>query len=104
MSLLLAPLNPPITDWRGKTAWIVGASSGIGRAVAVALLSRGARVAVSARSGDALESMAARHPGAAIVLPLDVRDAAEGLILAMERGRPGHRRTLVGSTRRRELS
>jgi len=87
MSLLLAPLNPPITDWRGKTAWIVGASSGIGRAVALALLSRGARVAVSARNGDALESMAARHPGAAIVLPLDVRDgaavrAAHGLLAA----------------------
>jgi short-subunit dehydrogenase len=76
MSLLFAPLNPPITDWRGKTAWIVGASSGIGRAVALALLSRGARVAVSARSGAALESMAAQHPGAAIVLPLDVCDAA----------------------------
>ena len=75
MSLLFAPLNPPITDWRGKTAWIVGASSGIGRAVALALLSRGARVAVSARNGAALESMAAQHPGAAIVLPLDVCDA-----------------------------
>lgn len=75
---LFAPLNPPIADWRGKTAWIVGASSGIGHAVALALLARGARVAVSARSRDALEALAAlaaRHAGAAIVLPLDVSQA-----------------------------
>lgn len=78
---LLAPFNPPIEDWRGKTAWIVGASSGIGRATASALLARGACVAVSARNADALESLAAEHrvaPGApprVRVLPLDASDA-----------------------------
>jgi NAD(P)-dependent dehydrogenase (short-subunit alcohol dehydrogenase family) len=77
----LKPLNPPLTDWHGKTAWIVGASSGIGRATALALLARGARVAVSARNGEALEELAAPHneagqPPRVIVLPLDVRDAA----------------------------
>ena len=73
---LFGPFNPPIADWRGKTAWIVGASSGIGRAVALALLARGALVAISARRHEALETMAAQHAGAATVLPLDVGDAA----------------------------
>ena len=27
-----APLNPPLRDWQGQTVWIVGASTGIGRA------------------------------------------------------------------------
>lgn len=77
----MKPLNPPLTDWQGKTAWIVGASSGIGRATALALLARGARVGVSARNGEALDELAALHneagqPPRVIALPLDVRDAA----------------------------
>ena len=42
-----APLNPPIADWRGRRVWLVGASSGIGRATAVALHALGASVHVS---------------------------------------------------------
>ena len=42
-------LNPPIADWRGRRAWIVGASSGIGAALADALHARGAQVIASAR-------------------------------------------------------
>ena len=34
----------------GKTFWLVGASEGLGRAVAHELVARGARVIVSARS------------------------------------------------------
>jgi NAD(P)-dependent dehydrogenase (short-subunit alcohol dehydrogenase family) len=39
------PLNPRITDadWRGRIAWLVGASSGIGQALAEALHRRGPR-------------------------------------------------------------
>ncbi|MDI3381973.1 SDR family NAD(P)-dependent oxidoreductase [Xenophilus aerolatus] len=76
-----APLNPPLADWRGKTAWVVGASSGIGLAVATALAARGARVGVSARHREALDALAARHraaegePPRIVVLPLDVTDA-----------------------------
>jgi len=59
--------------WR--TAWITGASSGIGEALAVALAKSGVTVAASARSGGRLAELAAAHPGIA-PLPLDVTDAA----------------------------
>lgn len=77
----MKPLNPPLADWQGKTAWIVGASTGIGRATVLALLERGARVAVSARNGEALQELAVLHndpavPPRVIVLPLDVCDPA----------------------------
>ncbi|WP_031409967.1 SDR family NAD(P)-dependent oxidoreductase [Thiomonas sp. FB-Cd] len=71
-------LNPPITNWPAQRVWIVGASSGIGAALAHDLLARGARVAVSARSADKLAAI----PGA-LALPLDVRDAA-ALHIAMQ--------------------
>lgn len=58
-----------------KTAWITGASSGIGRALAVALAQRGVRVAASARSSEALLQLAAEVPGIWPVM-LDVVDRA----------------------------
>lgn len=67
-------LNPKIQDWHGLTVWLVGASSGIGRAVAASLHAAGARVIVSARQADLLNDFAAQHPGAQ-PLPLDVMDA-----------------------------
>ena len=67
--------NPPVSDWRGKTVWLVGASSGIGRATAHALHARGARVVVSARNQQALDAFAAEHPGT-LALALDVANAA----------------------------
>ena len=67
--------NLPINDWRDKTVWLVGASSGIGRATAHALHAQGAKVIVSARGQQALDSFAAEHPGAT-VLALDASDAA----------------------------
>ena len=69
------PHNLPVTDWRGKTVWLVGASSGIGRATAHALHTRGAKVIVSARSQQALDTFAAEHPGAT-VLVMDAANAA----------------------------
>lgn len=70
-------LNPPIGDWRGRRCWIVGASSGIGAALARELAARGARMALSARSAERLQALAGELPhGAAAVMPLDVRDAA----------------------------
>ncbi len=67
--------NLPVTDWRGKTVWLVGASSGIGRATAQALHAAGAKVFVSGRNQQALDVFAAEHAGA-VALPLDAVDAA----------------------------
>jgi NAD(P)-dependent dehydrogenase (short-subunit alcohol dehydrogenase family) len=69
-------LNPRITDWHGRRVWIIGASSGIGRATAHALHAAGALVGVSARHTEALEAFVREHPGAK-ALPLDVTDAAQ---------------------------
>jgi NAD(P)-dependent dehydrogenase (short-subunit alcohol dehydrogenase family) len=67
--------NPPFTEWHGKTVWLVGASSGIGRATAHALHAQGAKVFVSARSQQGLDTFTAEHPGA-VALALDAGDAA----------------------------
>ncbi len=68
-------LNPAIRDWRAKRVWVIGASSGIGAALARALLAQGARVALSARSAPGLAQIAALPGVTALVLPLDVTDA-----------------------------
>lgn len=72
----LRPLNPPIADWAGRRVWIVGASSGIGEALARALSARGARLALSARREPALQALVADACPDALALPLDVTDAA----------------------------
>jgi NAD(P)-dependent dehydrogenase (short-subunit alcohol dehydrogenase family) len=68
-------LNPPLSDWHGKVAWLIGASSGIGEATAHALHAAGARVVVSARNAQALDRFVLAHPGAQ-ALPLDATDPA----------------------------
>jgi NAD(P)-dependent dehydrogenase (short-subunit alcohol dehydrogenase family) len=66
-------LNPSLTDWHGKRVWLVGASSGLGRATAEALHAQGARVIVSARRQSALEEFVHGHPGSQ-AMALDVTD------------------------------
>ncbi|MGC8531908.1 MAG: SDR family NAD(P)-dependent oxidoreductase [Acidiphilium sp.] len=56
-------------------AWITGASSGIGLAVAQAHLAAGWRVGVTARREPELQALAAQHPGRVIVAAADVTDA-----------------------------
>lgn len=78
---------------RWKVAIVVGASSGIGEAVARRLASEGARVALVARRGDVLRTIAASLPeGCAVVREHDVRDggAVPALWDSIERdlGRP----------------
>ncbi len=68
-------LNPRIPSWAGRTVWLVGASTGIGRATASLLHGKGARVIVSARSAAALDTFVAAHPGSE-ALALDATDRA----------------------------
>lgn len=65
-------------DLNGKITWVVGASSGIGAALARELQSRGAKVAISARREDELTEVAA---GTMLAVAADVTDA-ESLMAA----------------------
>ncbi len=75
---LLGPLNPPLATYAGRRVWLIGASYGIGAALARELLGRGAQVALSARKRELLEQVAAGH-AAARVQPLDITDHASVL-------------------------
>lgn len=61
-----------VATW--KTAWIIGASTGIGRQLAVDLARAGVSVAASARSAEKLADLAAAHDGIH-AYPVDVADA-----------------------------
>lgn len=68
-------MNPKITDWRGRRVWLVGASSGIGAALAQHLAGLGARLALTARSADRLAGLDIGDADA-LILPCDATDAA----------------------------
>jgi len=55
--------------------FITGASSGLGRALAEAVLERGWRAAITARKPESLTDFVARHGDRALPLALDVTDA-----------------------------
>ena len=63
-------------DFRGKRYWLVGASEGLGRALAERLSAAGAEVILSARSAERLAEVAAGLPGPSVVLPVDVAESA----------------------------
>ncbi len=65
-------------ELRGKHVWLIGASTGIGAALVAALATEGAILAISSRSEQQLQELAAKHtrPEAPIAAkPLDVTEA-----------------------------
>ena len=67
-----------IPNFSGKRVWIIGASSGIGEACAQALIKAGAKVALSSRRVERLNTLAALgNIEQSLVLPLDVTDDAQ---------------------------
>jgi short-subunit dehydrogenase len=65
-------------DWSQKVVFITGASSGIGRALALALARRGASLGLLARRAETLRELVTdveQAGGRALALPGDVRDA-----------------------------
>lgn len=61
-------------SFEGKTAWITGASSGIGAALAREWANRGARIILSGRDEARLADVARDIPTETLILPFDVRD------------------------------
>ncbi len=74
-------------DLTGKTALITGASGGLGGAIARALHTQGATIALSGTRTDALGALAADLRNRAHVTPCDLSDTAlvEALVPAAER-------------------
>lgn len=61
-------------DWQNKRYWLVGASDGLGAALAQTLNRAGAEVIVSARSEEKLAALVAELPGKASFQTMDVSD------------------------------
>ncbi len=80
-------MSPPLPPPEKGAAWITGASSGIGRALALALAKEGWPVAASARSRAGLEDLSRAGGGRIAPCPLDVSDraAVKDSLAAVER-------------------
>jgi NADP-dependent 3-hydroxy acid dehydrogenase YdfG len=75
-----------VRDWQGKRYWLVGASEGLGRALAHRLAKAGADVIVSARNPERLADLVAELPGTARAVAVDVADRASVEAAAAEVG------------------
>jgi len=85
--------RPAMSTFRNSSVWITGASSGLGRELALAFAREGAHLILSARRVERLETLALeveRAGGSAHVAPLDVTDERATRALASElAGAPG---------------
>ncbi len=73
-------------QWQGKRYWVVGASAGLGRAVAHELSKTGAELILSARNDKALAEVAGSLPGRSVPLPMNVADPASVAVAAAAAG------------------
>ncbi|WP_116085530.1 SDR family oxidoreductase [Tropicimonas sp. IMCC34011] len=73
-------------EWSGKTYWLIGASEGLGRALAGQLSKVGVSLVLSARNQDRLQSLADELPGRARIAPCDVTDTDSVEAAAAEAG------------------
>jgi NADP-dependent 3-hydroxy acid dehydrogenase YdfG len=63
-----------VSEWAGKRYWLVGASEGLGAALAHKMSAAGVHLVLSARNEDKLNALAASLPGKCDVVPVDVSD------------------------------
>ena len=76
-------------DWSNKRYWIVGASEGLGLALAQKLSEAGASLILTARNEARLKEIASTLPNEAEVLPLDITDPTSvGALKSKLAGRP----------------
>jgi len=65
------------------STWLItGCSSGLGRALAEAVLDAGHNAVITARTPETLSEIVSAHPDTALALPLDVRDHKQVLAVA----------------------
>lgn len=78
-------------DFKGKTVWVTGASSGIGEALAKGLAQRGARIILSGRRVDALEKVAKSLSAETMVLPFEATnyDSLPAIVANAEKWKGG---------------
>lgn len=63
-------------ELQGKRYWLVGASEGLGKALAMQMSRAGCDLILSSRTREDLDSVAADLPGRSTVLPVDIADDA----------------------------
>jgi len=73
-------------EWQGKRYWLVGASEGLGLALAQELSAKGADLVLSARSEESLSRAVATLPGPARAVVMDVASDASVAAAAAEVG------------------